>query len=329
MGIFDFSPPRMMRMDQFDISSEIKKLKDEFEAANKKLAFENEEKEKRAAELIVANKKLIFENEEKEKRAAELIVANKKLVFENEEKEKRAAELIVANKKLVFENEEKEKRAAEATIAGKKIELSLVEKDILLKEIHHRVKNNLQVIVSLLNLQASSETNAEVINSLRDSQRRVDVMARLHESLYQSENLSTISIRDYLAAIANDLLVSLNIEGLEIAHQIHIENISFDISQSIALGQIVSELISNCFKHAFVGRQFGNIKLTLRRVEDEKIMLTLSNDGKGFPKNYDIQSNKTLGLRLVKGLAQQLHGSLSIDDADGACIKIQFPEKKV
>jgi len=203
---------------------------------------------------------------------------------------------------------------------------SLEEKETMLKEIHHRVKNNLQVIVSLLNLQASSETNEEVLDALRDSQQRISVMAKLHEALYQSGNLSSINIRDYLSDLINDLLKSLNIGGLEITNEINIDEINFDISQSIALGQIVSELISNSFKHAFVDRQSGDIKVTLNRIEDEQIMLTVTDDGKGFPKNYDIQSSKTLGLKLVKGLSQQLHGSLSID---GGSVKIQFPEKKI
>ena len=151
-------------------------------------------------------------------------------------------------------------------------------------------------------------------------------MAKLHEALYQSGNLSSINIRDYLSDLINDLLKSLNIGGLEITNEINIDEINFDISQSIALGQIVSELISNSFKHAFVDRQSGDIKVTLNRIEDEQIMLTVTDDGKGFPKNYDIQSSKTLGLKLVKGLSQQLHGSLSID---GGSVKIQFPEKKI
>jgi PAS domain S-box-containing protein len=312
----------------FEIEEKAKRAV-ELIVANKKLAFENMEKGKRAEELIVANRQLAFENEEKGKRAEELIVANRKLAFENEEKGKRAEELIVANKKLAFENIEKGKRAEEAVLANTQAELSLREKEALLKEIHHRVKNNLQVISAFLMLQASNETEQHSLDILQESQRRVMDMFRLHENLYMSEDLGTICIRDYLTTIMDDVLVNTTNKGTEIVNQIDVDEIHFNISQAMALGHIVSELLSNSIKYAFEGRQSGKIEMTLHRIGDKKIMLAFSDDGKGLPKNYDIQSSKTLGLKLVTGLVQQLHGTISIGNCHGLSVKIQFPELSI
>jgi PAS domain S-box-containing protein len=206
--------------------------------------------------------------------------------------------------------------------AEHKLSNSLNEKDILLKEIHHRVKNNLQVVVSLLSLQLHSETDQHTMETLVDSQRRIKVMARLHETLYESGDLGAVNIQSYLGSIVRDTIQSAENTGTKISYKANVEEINFTISQSMALGQILSELLSNCFKHAFAGRESGHIQVELLRTQDKGVELTVKDDGNGFPNNFNVQETDTLGLKLVQGLAQQLRGEISIEKSQGASVKV-------
>jgi PAS domain S-box-containing protein len=213
--------------------------------------------------------------------------------------------------------------------AEEKVNNSLEEKETLLKEIHHRVKNNLQVVSSLLSLQSAKEADQHTTEILQESERRIKVMAQLHETLHQSNDLSSINISDYLNSVAFDTLRILEEKGPKLACTCDVEKINLDISQSMALGQILSELISNCSKHAFVGREVGNIKMKLSRIKGKEIELSVIDNGIGFPDNFDIKQSPTLGLRLTNGLVQQLHGKLSIENSQGAIIRIRFEEKPI
>ena len=203
---------------------------------------------------------------------------------------------------------------------------SLAEKEVLIKEIHHRVKNNLQVIYSMLSLQLSTETDNRTIEVLVDSQRRVKVMARLHENLYQSDNLTSINARDYLNAVSKDVIASSGSDTQGISFRLEGDEIIFDADQALACGQIISELLSNSLKHAFPNGQSGNIEVSLHRVGG-RIELTVADDGKGLPQDFDLRRIETLGLRLIHALTMQLSGVVNVDDSGGTRVQITFPEK--
>jgi PAS domain S-box-containing protein len=210
--------------------------------------------------------------------------------------------------------------------AEKSISNSLEEKETLLKEIHHRVKNNLQIVSSLLSLQKARETDQHTTEILSESERRIKVMAQLHETLHKSNNLSSINISDYLNSVALDSIKILEGQELKITYTCDVEEIRLDISQSMALGQILSELLSNSAKHAFVGREAGYIRIELQRIKDKVIEFRVIDDGAGFPDNFNINELSTLGYKLTRALVQQLDGTLLIENSPGASIKIIFEE---
>ncbi|MBT6529316.1 MAG: PAS domain S-box protein, partial [Betaproteobacteria bacterium] len=201
--------------------------------------------------------------------------------------------------------------------AEKSISNSLEEKETLLKEIHHRVKNNLQIVSSLLSLQKARETDQHTTEILSESERRIKVMAQLHETLHKSNNLSSINISDYLNSVALDSIKILEGQELKITYTCDVEEIRLDISQSMALGQILSELLSNSAKHAFVGREAGYIRIELQRIKDKVIEFRVIDDGAGFPDNFNINELSTLGYKLTRALVQQLDGTLLIENSPG------------
>jgi two-component sensor histidine kinase len=310
--------------------------------AKEKLVSENEEKDARLAALDIANKEkdaraaeLVIANKEKDTREAELVIAKEKLVSENEEKDARLAALDIANKEkdaraaeLVIANKEKDARAVELESAGEKAKASLQEKEVLLKEIHHRVKNNLQIISSMLSLQARAEPDAASRKALEECQRRVKVMARLHESLHQSNNVTAVDARDYINAIAADTVDSSRINSQKVETLVEVDKINIDIDTAIVCGQIFSELYSNCIKHAFPDERSGNIKVTMRRAEKGRMELKVVDDGIGLPEDFNLHKSATLGMKLVGALTTQLNGEISIDGSCGTSVWITFEGKQ-
>ena len=310
--------------------------------ANKKLIFDNDEKDARVAELVIANKEkdaraaeLVIANKEKDARAAELVIAKEKLVSENKEKDARLAALDIANKEkdtraaeLVIANKEKDARAVELESAGEKAKSSLQEKEVLLKEIHHRVKNNLQIISSMLSLQARAEPDAASRKALEECQRRVKVMARIHESLHQSNNVTAVDARDYINAIAADTVDSSRINSQKVETLVEVDKINIDIDTAIVCGQIFSELYSNCIKHAFPDERSGNIKVTMRRAGKGKMELKVVDDGIGLPEDFNLHKSATLGMKLIGALTTQLNGEISIDGSCGTSVWITFEGKQ-
>ena len=285
------------------------------------LVIANKEKGARAAELAIANKKLIFDNDEKDARVAELVIANK-------EKDAREAELVIANKELAYQNDEKEAFAVELESAGEKAKASLQEKEVLLKEIHHRVKNNLQIISSMLSLQARAEPDAASRKALEECQRRVKVMARIHESLHQSNNVTAVDARDYINAIAADTVDSSRINSQKVETLVEVDKINIDIDTAIVCGQIFSELYSNCIKHAFPDERSGNIKVTMRRADKGRMELRVVDDGIGLPEDFNLHKSATLGMKLIGALTTQLNGEISIDGSCGTSVWITFEGKQ-
>ncbi|MEE8394206.1 MAG: histidine kinase dimerization/phosphoacceptor domain -containing protein [Rhodospirillales bacterium] len=212
----------------------------------------------------------------------------------------------------------------ERKLAEEKIKASLSEKEVLLQEIHHRVKNNLQVISSMLALQARAEGDERITKALLDSERRVRVMAQVHENLYRSDDLARIDARSYLKSIADDVKES-QLEGSErVLLNIHIDEIILDIEQAIPIGQIVSELLSNAVKHAFPDGRSGTVELSFKRLNGGDIELSVADDGIGMPEDIDIAGSRTLGLQLIDTLSMMIKGELIVSGPPGTCFKVVF-----
>ena len=208
---------------------------------------------------------------------------------------------------------------------SEKIKASLKEKEILLQEIHHRVKNNLQIVSSLLNLQSQYIKDKKYAEMLRESQNRIKSMALIHERLYQSENLAKINLNEYIKTLVHTLIRSYKVSTERIRLQIDVEDVSFGIDAAIPCGLIINELVSNSLKHAFPDRK-GEIAVTLHSV-DGTIELTVSDNGVGIPEDIDFKNTETLGLRLVTILAEdQLNGKVNLIKSKGTTFHITFKE---
>jgi PAS domain S-box-containing protein len=201
---------------------------------------------------------------------------------------------------------------------------SLNEKDTLLREIHHRVKNNMQIISSLLNLQMHHEDLDETVNVLKESQGRVKSMAMIHEKLYQSPNFTDINFKDYIDKLIFDIFYSYGIKIGTIESVLDIEDINLNIETAIPLGLIVNELVTNSVKYAFPKGE-GIITIHLKSLQD-KMELTIADNGIGLPKDIDIDNTEILGLQLVKSLVNQIGGKIELDQTHGTEFKIIFKE---
>lgn len=201
---------------------------------------------------------------------------------------------------------------------------ALSEKQVLLREIHHRVKNNLQVICSLLDLQARQTAAADPAELLREAQDRVYSMALIHEQLYQQDTLSNIDFADYLRGLAGYLTGTYHRGHLDLAVALDLERSRLPVDTAVPCGLIFNELISNVLKHAFTDRRRGAIRVTLAE-EGGLTVLTVADDGGGIPDGVDPSKPRTLGLRLVTALADQLRGSVSFQRHGGTTVRVAFP----
>ncbi len=209
-----------------------------------------------------------------------------------------------------------------------RLSASLQEKEVLLREIHHRVKNNLQIISSLLQLQARQGT-PEIVSALAESERRVKVMAHLHEKLYQSEDLKYIDTHGFLCSLVDDIRASQLNPDLPVAYTQNIEQIELSLDQAILVGQIFSELLSNAIKHAFPDKSGGEISISLRRTAPGQLELSLADNGVGLPDDFDSSKSESLGWRLVQALASKLAARIEVERENGTCIRLLFDEVEV
>jgi two-component sensor histidine kinase/tetratricopeptide (TPR) repeat protein len=208
---------------------------------------------------------------------------------------------------------------------------SLDEKEVLLKEIHHRVKNNLQIISSLLNLQSHNIEDHTVKGAVMEGQSRVKSMALIHQVLYQSDRLSKINFQEYLEHLVHFLSSSFMPVDKKIVTKVEADNTHLDIDTAIPLGLIVNELVSNAFKYAFREMDKGELRVELKQHDGEGYKLRVSDNGTGLPENLDINQTSSLGLKLVNILTRQLEGELKISNKNGTVFEIRFKEtiKKV
>ncbi len=203
---------------------------------------------------------------------------------------------------------------------------SLKEKEVLLKEIHHRVKNNMQIISSLLSLQSKNIPDKETQEIFDESRNRIRSMALIHEKLYQSKDFFRINFDGYVIDLLNNLMISYGPKGKNIKAEVNIKDISFDIDSAITLGLIINELASNAYKHAFKGMQNGKITVKITK-ENGKYILTVKDNGTGLPDNLDVKRSETLGLQLVDTLVGQMYGKFEIRNNEGTEARIEFGGK--
>ncbi len=203
------------------------------------------------------------------------------------------------------------------------------EKEILLKEIHHRVKNNLQIISSLLSMQSRALLDEQAIDAMKESQGRVKTMALIHEKLYQYDNLSRINMKEYMKQLS-DFLAQTYRTNKDIKVEINAEQLDLDIDTAVPLGLITNELLSNAWKYAFQDMEQGMIRVELKRNGPEQYILTVSDTGKGLDHEQATAKTKSLGLKLVRSLTRQIHGQLHVvTDGPGATFMIEFREVPV
>jgi PAS domain S-box-containing protein len=210
--------------------------------------------------------------------------------------------------------------------AEDRLQRSLQEKEVLLREIHHRVKNNMQVISSLLNLQSRHVTDPGVLEMFRESQRRIRSMALIHERLYQSSDLSRVEFSQYLRNLATHLFHSYQVDASRVQLKIEAEEVHLDINTAIPCGLIVNELVSNALKHAFPEGRSGELRIDLHRAAGDGYLLKVKDDGAGFPEGLDFRRTETLGMQIVGTLVSQIDASIDLARDKGTEFTIHFRE---
>ncbi len=205
-----------------------------------------------------------------------------------------------------------------------RIQAALKEKITLLAEVHHRVKNNLQIVHSLLDLQ-STQTNDPVVRTmLENSMSRIQSMALIHQTLYQSKNFARVALDEVLSTLVSNIAMSHGVDDSRVAITIDVESVALPITQAIPCGLIVNELITNALKYAFPDGRSGAVSVTLTVADDEQITLTVSDDGVGLTPDIELENLSSLGLELVTVLADQMGGELSIQHANPTQFVVRF-----
>jgi two-component sensor histidine kinase len=202
---------------------------------------------------------------------------------------------------------------------------SVEEKEVLLKEVHHRVKNNLQLVESMLSLQSHRVSDGRVADALGESRARIDVLARVHEMLYQSANLAHIDAGEYIRSLAESLVNGFSLKPPYPTLDTDTESISLDVDLAIPCGLIVNELVTNALKYGYDPARGGRELFVGLRRASGRCRVTVADKGPGFPGGFDVGTSATLGLKLVTSLVEQLGGQWTLDSADGARWTVEFP----
>ncbi len=233
----------------------------------------------------------------------------------------RTAELHLSNQ--ILEKEIEDRQRAEETIAS-----SLREKEVFLKEIHHRVKNNLQLVISILNLHIHDIDNEKSVDILSDIRDRMFAIAHLHETLYLSGNLVQVNIEEYLRGLVSNLIHSAS-EIAEVDVVFNVESVALNIDETLRCGLIVNELVLNSLKHAFFGRHKGLITISLsQKNKTSPLLISVLDDGIGLPQKSQFEKSRSIGFHLVEKLTEKLGGEVRYSNIPGACIEVSFiPEE--
>lgn len=271
------------------------------------------------SQLLLDEREALYK-EMRERREIERALQQTKDELESRVAERTKA-LSAVNQQLSYELAER-KRIEE------QITTSLKQKEVLLKEVHHRVKNNLQVISSLLYLQSSKIKDQEALEIFRDSQNRIRSMALIHEKLYQAKDITQIDLSSYLHSLIGYLFRSYGNYAAGIRLQVQAENVFLGIDLAMPCGLIINELVSNALKHAFPAGCSGEIGIEFSQQEHYHYRLCVRDNGVGVPANIDFENASTLGLQLVNTLVQQIEGTIQLQRNGGTAIIIHFAEGK-
>lgn len=223
-------------------------------------------------------------------------------------------------------NQELQLRQAQISQKNEEVEKALAEKEVLLREIHHRVKNNLQIISSLLNLQSNNITDEAALSAFKESQNRLKSIALIHQKLYQTEDLGNVNIQEYTTQLAQFVGSTFRQSGKKIQTSVDAEGILLEIDSAVPVGLIINEMVTNAYKYAFEGLESGTINIALNRLKDGRIELLVSDNGVGLPEGFDIRSAKSMGMKLISILSRQLRGTLTAESKQGSTFRIVFAE---
>jgi len=229
----------------------------------------------------------------------------------------------------IFDDLHSEKRLLESTQSelirsGQEVQASLREKEVLLQEVHHRVKNNLQVISSLINMQVRRTHDTSSRNALAECQNRVQAIALIHEKLYQSRDYARVPFSDYARSLAANIFHATGISPANINFSVEFESLSLAVDKAIPCGLILNELISNALKHAFPNERQGTIRVDMRKAGGQ-LELSVGDDGVGMKPGFNPATSNSLGMQLVQTLVEQLDGRLEILRESGTTFRIGFP----
>jgi PAS domain S-box-containing protein len=237
--------------------------------------------------------------------------------------ERRAADQAREAAKAQLERQVAE-RTAELQALNTRLQASLQEKEVLLKEIHHRVKNNLQVVSSLLSMQSATVQNPAVHDFVQEGERRLRAMALVHEMLYQGGDVAQFHLAAYAEALGQQLAHAYGVDPRRLVMQMPVEGVILPLDTALPFGLILSELLSNCLKHAFPGGAVGDVTVTLTHTADH-LTLRVSDSGCGFPEHLDFRHTESLGLQLVCVLTEQLEGTIALERDGGTTFTVTFP----
>ena len=232
----------------------------------------------------------------------------------------RTNELHKANLKLHEEINER-------TQAEKKLTTSLMEKEVLLQEVHHRVKNNMQIISSMLRLQFRNTKDEHLESLMRELQQRIHTMSLVHEKLYQSTSLSHIDLPDFISHLSEELLTTFGISSEQVNLKLDLEPMTLDVNYTIPCGLIINELITNSLKYAFTEGRNGCIKIHLKSLDKKRVFLSVCDDGPGLPSETRWKDSKSTGMRLIHILSEQLKGEYKLKNDNGTCFQLIFQEE--
>jgi len=280
----------------------------------------NQEKDQRMLETI---KKYELDIKEAQLKAQDAVIQQKKI----EQILYVTGLLLLTGLVLVLLFYYRQKQASNRMLAEKNdiIGKALQEKEVLLKEIHHRVKNNLQVISSLLNLQSKNIIDENALAAIRDGRDRVKSMALIHQNLYRDDDLTSVDVRDYIDKLTQSLFYSYNINKDRVHLTTHIDELQLDVDVVVPLGLILNELISNALKYAFEQvEQGGMLRVSLTR-EFDQLVLQVQDNGKGLPESWNMDKPASMGYQLIKSLTQKLKATISIEGNNGTLAKMIIP----
>jgi PAS domain S-box-containing protein len=213
-------------------------------------------------------------------------------------------------------------------LAGEHLKASLKEKEILLSEIHHRVKNNMQVISSLLKIQSDKIQDKAYADMFKESNDRIRSMSLVHEKLYQSKDFANVDFNGYVKGLVNSLFRSYGIDTNKIKAKIEVEGISLGVDTAVPCGLLINELVSNSLKHAFPEKRNGEIRIALRSINEDEFELKVSDDGIGIPQDLDIKNTESFGMELISILVDQLDGQIDLDRTAGTRYQIKLKRQK-